>query len=64
MLSLVIPVYRNEENIPRLLRELEAFAGRLADDFEVVFVVDGSPDASHAMLQRELPNWPIRSQLL
>ena len=64
MLSLVIPVYRNEENIPRLLRELEAFAGRLADDLEVVFVVDGSPDGSYDALARELPRWPVRSQLL
>jgi glycosyltransferase involved in cell wall biosynthesis len=64
MLSLVIPVYRNEENIPRLLRELEALAGRLGDDLEVVFVVDGSPDGSYAALARELPRWPVRSQLL
>jgi glycosyltransferase involved in cell wall biosynthesis len=64
MLSLVIPVYRNEENLPRLLRELETFAGRLADDLEVVFVVDGSPDGSHRVLEEHLPTWPIASQLL
>ncbi len=64
MLSLVIPVYRNEENVPRLLRELEALAARLPDELEVVFVVDGSPDRSHEVLQRELPRWTVRSQLL
>ena len=46
MLSLVIPVYKNEENLPRLFGELDAFAAKLADDLEIVFVVDGSPDAS------------------
>ncbi len=64
MLSLVIPVYRNEENVPRLLRELEGLAARLPDDLEVVFVVDGSPDRSHEVLARELPGWTVRSQLL
>ncbi len=64
MLSLVIPVYRNEENVPRLLRELAVLAARLPDELEVVFVVDGSPDRSHEVLERELPRWTVRSQLL
>ena len=64
MLSLVIPVYRNEANLPRLFRDLEALAARLPDDLEVVFVVDGSPDASLAMLRKQLPAWSIRSQLI
>jgi glycosyltransferase involved in cell wall biosynthesis len=64
MLSLVIPVYRNEENLPRLLQELERLASRLPDILEVVFVVDGSPDASLQMLQAKLPSWPVRTQLV
>ena len=64
MLSLVIPVYNNEENLPRLFRELEQFAARLADDLEIVFVVDGSPDASLRLLQETLPSWPVRTQLI
>jgi hypothetical protein len=46
MLSLVIPVYRSEENLPRLFTELEGFAASVPGQLEVVFVVDGSPDAS------------------
>ena len=63
MLSLVIPVYRNEENLPRLFGELERLAEKLPD-IEIVFVVDGSPDASLAVLQRHLPTWTVRSQLI
>jgi polyisoprenyl-phosphate glycosyltransferase len=64
MLSLVIPVYNNEENLPRLFRELDQFAERLPDDLEVVFVVDGSPDQSLRTLQERLPAWPIKTQLI
>lgn len=62
--SLVIPVYRNEENIPDLLEALRGLHATLGGDLEVVVVVDGSPDASHAVLRRELPAQPFRSQLL
>jgi glycosyltransferase involved in cell wall biosynthesis len=64
MLSLVIPVYRNAENLPRLFTELEQLASRLPVALEVVFVVDGSPDASVEILRSRLPGWPVRSQLL
>ena len=64
MLSLVIPVYRNEENLPRLFRDLEGIAGRLAGNLEIVFVVDGSPDASLRILQEKLPTWTVRTQLV
>lgn len=64
MLSLVIPVYRNAENLPRLFRELEALAARVAGPFEVVFVVDGSPDDSLARLRERLPRWQVPSQLI
>jgi glycosyltransferase involved in cell wall biosynthesis len=64
LLSLVIPVYNNEENLPRLFRELEAFADKLPDDLEIVFVVDGSRDASLQVLQGHLPGWRLRTQLV
>jgi len=64
MLSLVIPVYRNAENLPRLFTELEQLASRLPVALEVVFVVDGSPDASIDILRSRLSGWPVRSQLL
>lgn len=47
--SLVIPVFRNEENIYDLLNELNRLHHRLRE-LEVVFVVDGSPDQSGDIL--------------
>lgn len=64
MLSLVVPVYKNEACLPRLLRELESLSTRVNDEFEVVFVVDGSPDGSLRFLEEQLPAWPVPSQLL
>jgi glycosyltransferase involved in cell wall biosynthesis len=63
-LSLVIPVYNNAPNLPRLFNELEQLAARLTTPLEVVFVVDGSPDDSLDILKRHLPAWPIQSQLV
>lgn len=64
MLSLIIPVYNNAENLPRLFPELESLEARLGDDLEVVFAVDGSTDRSLDILQTHLPGWHIPSQLV
>lgn len=64
MLSLVIPVYNNEANLPRLFQELEGIAARLDDALEIVFVVDGAPDRSLDVLRRHLPGWHLRTQLV
>ena len=63
-LSLVIPVYNNAASLPRLFQELEQLAARVPAPLEVVFVVDGSPDASLDILKRHLPAWPLQTQLL
>src|SRR5450759_3154992 len=64
MNSLVIPVYRNEENLDRLLAELVKLARSVAGGLEVVFVVDGSPDRCLQTLRERLPSLPFRTQLL
>jgi glycosyltransferase involved in cell wall biosynthesis len=61
--SLVIPVYRNEENIPDLLRALAALAAKVPG-FEAVLVVDASPDNAEALLRAALPNLGYPAQLL
>lgn len=48
--SLVIPVYKNEESIPALIDTMSDMAIALDRSLELVFVVDGSPDLSYALL--------------
>ncbi len=64
MLSLIIPVYRNEAGLPRLFAAMERIADALAGQLEIVFVVDGSPDRLTEVLRERLPFWPIRTRLI
>lgn len=63
-LSVVIPVYKNEENIPDLIDRVELLRDRLGAGFEAVFVVDGSPDRSYELLREGLDGRSIESQVL
>ena len=47
--SVVIPVYKNEASIPRLLEALSNMSLQLDGEMEAVFVVDGSPDQSFGL---------------
>ena len=49
-LSLIIPVYNEEEIIAELDRRLKAFLGEIDESWEVVFVDDGSQDRTSQML--------------
>lgn len=51
--SVVVPVYRNEENIPDLIDAISGLAQR-HDGLEAVFVIDGSPDRSKEVLEKAL----------
>jgi polyisoprenyl-phosphate glycosyltransferase len=64
MLSLVIPVYNNRENLPRLLHELATLSNRLGSRLEVLFVVDGATDGSLEYLREHLPAWQVSSRLI
>jgi polyisoprenyl-phosphate glycosyltransferase len=64
MVSLVIPVFRNEGSIRDLLAALEELDRKLDGRFEAVFVVDGSPDRSLELLAAMLPSARFRAQLL
>jgi glycosyltransferase involved in cell wall biosynthesis len=51
-LSVVVPIFNEEENITPLYRELKKALEGLRTAFEVVFVDDGSIDTSNEVLQR------------
>lgn len=46
LLSVVIPVYKCGECLPELNRRLRAALARLTDNYEILYVNDGSPDDS------------------
>ncbi len=49
-LSVIVPVYNEEESLPKLLAELHAALDGIGLDFELVLVDDGSKDRSFEVL--------------
>jgi glycosyltransferase involved in cell wall biosynthesis len=62
--SIVIPLYKNEENLTSLIECLLEMSRILDGQLEVICVVDGSPDQCYRILKSELPKQPFQSQLL
>lgn len=62
--SVVIPVYKNEASIPRLLQALSSMNFELNGKMEAVFVVDGSPDQSFIKLRNALDGLDFPAQVL
>jgi polyisoprenyl-phosphate glycosyltransferase len=64
MISIVIPVYNEAENLSELYHRLTSAAEKWGDDYEVVIVDDGSSDASLQQLERlhrQDPHWKVLS---
>ncbi len=61
--SLVVPVYRNEASIPGLVAAVKSMSASLGG-LEAVFVVDGSPDRSWALLAQLLPASGLGARLI
>lgn len=62
--SVVIPVYKNEESIQRLLVTVGEMSHNLDSKMEAVFVVDGSPDRSFEFLRAALDTLTFPAQLI
>ena len=60
--SVVVPVFRSEATLPELLTQVASL--RMDAPAEIVFVIDGSPDNSYALLKTRLPTMPFPSQLI
>ena len=50
MISIVIPLYNEEENVQELYRSLTKVLNTLQESYEILFVDDGSSDGSYAKL--------------
>lgn len=64
MLSLIIPVYKNEDSLPELIEAVNSLHKSLQGGLEAIFVVDGSPDRSYELLREYLPDVDFSSQLI
>jgi glycosyltransferase involved in cell wall biosynthesis len=64
MLSIVVPLYRSEENLPDVFRELGRIAQEAPGQVELVFVNDGSPDRSAEVVAEHLERLPAPAQLI
>lgn len=62
--TVIVPIYKNSENIDDLLGALDGLAAEMDNDMDAVFVVDGSPDDSFFKLRQALPRRPFPSQLI
>ena len=51
-ISIVIPLFNEEESLPELHRRLTAVLSGLGKDYEIIFVDDGSTDRSLEVLER------------
>jgi len=51
-LSVVVPIFNEEENIVPLYRELKNVLEALGRGYEIIFLDDGSTDTSNEVLQR------------
>ena len=51
LISVVVPVYRSEQTLPELHRQLSEALLSISDRFEIIFVEDCGPDNSWAVIQ-------------
>jgi dolichol-phosphate mannosyltransferase len=50
LLSIVVPVYREEKNIPEFLRRLRPILAGITEDYEIIFALDPSPDRTEDII--------------
>ena len=63
-LSIVIPVYKNQDSIPELFQGLNELHNKNNFKLEVIFVVDGSPDQSALVIDKEAKLYDFKTKLI
>jgi len=53
-LSIVVPVYKEEGNVPEFLRRVRPILQQSVRDFEIIFCLDPSPDRTREVIEREM----------
>ncbi len=49
-LSIVVPVFKEEKNVPEFLRRLQPILAPLTEDYEIIFSLDPSPDRTEEVI--------------
>jgi dolichol-phosphate mannosyltransferase len=49
-LSLVVPVYREEKNVPEFVRRIRPILARITERYEIIFSLDPSPDRTEEII--------------
>ncbi|MBL9189286.1 MAG: glycosyltransferase family 2 protein [Opitutaceae bacterium] len=50
LLSIVVPVYKEEKNIPEFLRRIRPILAAITEDYEIIFSLDPSPDRTEDVI--------------
>src|SRR5580692_7887665 len=50
LLSLVVPVYKEEKNVPEFLRRIGGILAAVTSDYEIIFAMDPSPDRTEDVI--------------
>src|ERR1700750_1393803 len=53
LLSIVVPVYREEKNLPEFLRRIQPILEGISPDYEIIFALDPSPDGTEDVILEE-----------
>jgi len=49
-LSVVVPVYKEEKNVPEFLRRVQVILTSITEDYEIIFSMDPSPDRTEEVI--------------
>lgn len=58
LLSIVVPVYKEEQNIPEFVRRIRPVLAEITDDYELIFALDPSPDRTEDVILAERAHDP------
>jgi dolichol-phosphate mannosyltransferase len=50
LLSIVVPVYKEEKNIPEFLQRIRPILSGITEDYEIIFSLDPSPDRTEEVI--------------
>ncbi|WP_404422601.1 glycosyltransferase family 2 protein [Nibricoccus sp. IMCC34717] len=53
LLSIVVPVYKEEKNVPEFLRRIRPLLAAITEDYEIIFSLDPSPDRTEDVVLEE-----------